>query len=161
MLAEEEARAGGVRRVGLHDAERRVARARGHFDRPRELDLGIHGHARGREAGVRAMRIVGRERDPAEPLAAREELAPVAHRRVQLRRRQQLEVVRAEHDAVVLRAERVVAARREREAHARVGVARAVEVVDEEDDVVEAGDVRAHQGWLARSRVFRKRSAFW
>jgi hypothetical protein len=63
---------------------------------------------------------------------------------MRLRDREQLQIIGSEHDAVILRADRVVAARRQREAEPFVSVSRAVQVVHEDDHVVDPANVAAH-----------------
>jgi hypothetical protein len=58
---------------------------------------------------------------------------------------EELDVILAEHHAVILGAERVVAARAHGEAQAPERVARRVEVAHHDHDVIDAVDVLSHE----------------
>ncbi len=151
-----------ARRLGRRQLNQGEARFSQILDRARQGERRLGRDARLRQFGVRGRGIVGRQGERADALAFRQEVGEVAERRRRRGgQRHQFEVVAPEHDAVILRAERMEAARRERESHARVGIARAVQVAHQDHGMVDAAHLRQHQGAPASSSVFRNRSAFW
>ena len=96
------------------------------------------------ELGIRGVRVLAGERDGGKAFAASEKIGVVAHGRMLPRQREQLDVVAPEHDAVVRRAQRVKAPRRERETEPCVGLLRAIEVANRDHDMIDASDGAPH-----------------
>src|SRR5690348_10148806 len=103
MLANEEAA------IDLHEPKARDTA----FHWPRKLHRRARVHALRAQGGVGGIGVVGSERERRETVASLEEVAVVLEPRMLERRGEQLNVRAAENDAVVLRADAVVAARRQ------------------------------------------------
>jgi hypothetical protein len=147
VLADEHPAARRVIERRHGDPEARLALALGQVDRARELDRIARREARPEHFRIGALGVGGLQRDCREALARAREVGVVLARRVRraLRAPEQLDVIVPEHDAVILRAEGVVAARRHGEAHAPERVASGVKIAHDDHDVIDAFDVLSHR----------------
>ena len=101
-----------LRRIlDLHQPKARDAA----FDRSREIHRRPRRNAALFELPIRTVRILGGQCERGKTLSPLEELTVIVEPRMRPRRSQQFDVRRCEHHALVLRADAVNAARRERE----------------------------------------------
>jgi len=108
VLADESAR----RTVDLHQPEARHAALHG----SREIHRRLYRHAVRAQLRIDGIRVVRRERDRCQAVAVLVQETPVVIQPRMLDRRcKQLDIGGCEHDAVILRADAVQAARRKRE----------------------------------------------
>ncbi len=103
VLAHETAAARCLRGRELNDAERGVALALRKPYRAREVERCVRLDAVRDELGMSGIRIGTRERNRGKTFSAGEKISIVAHGGMLPRQRKQLDVVAAEHDAMVRR----------------------------------------------------------
>ncbi len=144
MLAQENLSARSLLQAQLGNAKRCGFRVPCKLHRAREIDRLGWSERRSSEFAKSATRVVGLQRDRGQTVTDTGKIIVVLSARQALRHHEQLEIIVAEHDAMILRAQRMMTARGEGEAHASERILGRIQIARRNHHVVYALDMLSH-----------------